>query len=169
MLRKKLLLTAATVLMLIGTCTIVSADVNFDVSAYTDDELIEIMQIIRESETQLGYLYAGDVLKVGEDIPAGTYEFWVEEDDVAISDKMKEYDYHCGWTTLCELEWGDMEDEYNPEGYLDFYYDEYGGHKGATLEEGTDLWVREVNGVGFKGVRLKYNPGAKSGLFSKEE
>lgn len=155
-------------LCLLLFCSTSYAEVDFRVEAYTDDELIEIMKVICAADTQLGYLYSNDVLVVGKDIPAGAYEFWVEEEDIGFSQKMieKNLDYHCGFTTLCTIMWGAEYDKYNYENYVDIYNDEYGIHKPITLEEGWSLWTTEVYGANYLGLRMKYFPSRKSGLFA---
>lgn len=132
---KKFFSLLLCLLLLCSTCY---AEVDFNVDDYTDDELIEIMKIIYEANAQLGYLYSNDVLVVGEDIPAGAYEFWVEEDDIGFSQKMieQDLDYHCGFTTLCMIQWGEKYDKWNYDNYIDIFNDEYGCHKMVTLEEG---------------------------------
>lgn len=161
---KKFFSLLLCLLLLCSTCY---AEVDFNVDDYTDDELIEIMKIIYEANTQLGYLYSNDVIVVGEDIPAGAYEFWVEEDDIGFSQKMieQDLDYHCGFTTLCMIQWGEKYDKWNYDNYIDIFNDEYGCHKMVTLEEGQVLWTNEVYGANFLGLRMKYIPDRKSGLF----
>ena len=158
---KKFLGLLFCLLLLCSTCY---AAVDFNVEDYTDDELIEIMKAIAESDEQLGYLYSNDVLVVGEDIPAGAYEFWVEEEDIGFVN-VKNLDYHCIATMLCSVKWGAVHDDWDYEHDIDIYYDEYGAHKLATLEEGQYLWTTEVSGNGYLGLRMKYIPERKSGLF----
>ena len=71
--------------LLIGLVSFACAEIDFDVNDYTDDEIIDIMKTIFDSDTQTGYMYSNDVLVVGKDIPAGAYEFWVEESDIGFS------------------------------------------------------------------------------------
>lgn len=145
------------------------AELNFNVQDYTDEELLEIMTIIQQSDTKLGYLYSSDVLEVGKDIPAGHYEFWVEEEDIGFSQEYlgnaDQYDYHCGFSTLCYILWGNEYDgsEHN---YEEIYYDEYNVHKMITLEEGQFVWTKVSSaGANYKGLRMKYLPNTASGLF----
>lgn len=162
---KKFFSLLISLLLLCSTCY---GEVNFNVEDYTDDELIEIMKAISEADSQLGYLYSNDVLVVGEDIPAGAYEFWVEEDDIGFSQEMikQNKDYHCGFTTLCDIRWGDTYDKWDIENYIDIFNDEYGVRKMVTLEEGQYLWTTEIYGANYLGLRMKYIPNRKSGLFS---
>lgn len=162
---KKLLGLLLCLLLLCSTCY---AAVDFNVEDYTDDELIEIVKAISEADAQLGYLYSNDVLVVGEDIPAGAYEFWVEEEDIGFSQALieKNYDYHCIGSMLCTIKWGDEHDDWNYENSIDIYYDEYGNHKMATLKEGQYIWTNELYGANYIGFRMKYIPERKSGLFS---
>lgn len=159
---KKCLVLLICLLLLGSTCY---ASVNFNVEDYTDDELIEIVKAISEADAQLGYLYSNDILVVGEDIPAGAYEFWVEEEDVGFVNT-DNLDYHCVATMLCNVKWGSEYNVWEYDGSVDIYYDEYGAHKLATLEEGQYLWTTEISGNGYLGLRMKYIPERKSGLFS---
>ena len=158
---KKFLSFLLCLLLLCPTCC---AAVDFNVEDYTDDELIEIMRLISEADEQLGYLYSNDVLVVGEDIPAGAYEFWVEEEDIGFVNE-RNLDYHCAATMLCSVKWGAIYDDWDYDNCIQIYYDEYGAHKLATLEEGQYLWTSEVYGKGYLGLRMKYIPERKSGLF----
>ena len=153
------------VFLFVGTAL---SEINFNVDDYTEDELIDIVHMIYESKSQLGYLYASDVLVAGQDIPAGIYECWVEEEDIGFSQHLIDsgLDYHCGSTTLCSIRWGKEYDKYNFDGYVDIFYDEYNTHKMITLEEGQSLWTTEIYGANYVGLRMKYVPGRKSGLFS---
>lgn len=162
---KKLFSLLLCLLLLCSTCY---AEVDFKVEDYTDDELILIMKTICESDTQLGYLYVNDVLVVGKDIPAGAYEFWVEEEDIGFSKTMieKNLDYHCGYTTLCTIMWGKEYDKYSYENYINIYNDEYGVHKLVMLKDGLVLWTKESYGANYQGLRMKYIPNRKSGLFA---
>lgn len=165
---KKLVTSLLCLLLLSSTCY---AEVNFRVEDYDDDELIEIMQAICEADSKLGYWYSNDVLVVGEDIPAGAYEFGVEEDDIGLSKDMIEepLDYHCEYTTLCDIQWGAEYDRHSFENYISIYCEEYGVHKPLTLEEGQFLWTREATGgSNFRGLRMKYVPNRRSGLFSDQ-
>ncbi len=147
-----------------------SSEVNFNVDNYTEDELISIVQMIYDSNSQLGYMYSSDILVVGQDIPAGIYEFWVEEEDIEFSQELKEkiddYDYHCCFTTLCAIHWGDEYNKYSSDNYEEIFYDEYGIHKLITLKDGQSLWTKEYYGANYIGLRMKYVPDRKSGLFS---
>ena len=146
------------------------AEVEFNVEDYSDDELIEIMKAIYEADTQLGYLYSNDVLEVGTDIPAGAYEFWVEESDIGFSQKMidEPLDYQCGSTTLCYIQWADEYDQWNFENYVAIYYDQYNDHVKINLEEGQFVWTgMGSGGANYVGLRMKYFPNRKSGLFAE--
>ncbi len=152
-----------------SSLALAATDVDFNVEDYTEEELIEIVHRIHDADTKLGYLYASDVLLVGTDIPAGHYEFWVEEDDVKIGPEMQEFlddghDYHCGYTELGAVKWGEQYDGWDYE-YEDIYYDEYGVHKSVTLEEGNYIWVKAYYGTDFVGIHIKYFPNRQSGLF----
>lgn len=145
------------------------AEVNFNVNDYTDDELIDIMNAISEHESKLGYLYPNEEVVVGVDIPAGIYEFWIEESDIDFSAKMIEQNlnYHCQNTLLCMVLWGNSNggSQYDNVGYLEFYFDQYGDHMTIELDEGQVIAAAVVSGANFKGVRMKYIPNRKSGLF----
>ena len=127
----------------------------FDVRNYTDNELIDIMLAIYDADTNLGYLYFGDVLEVGKDIPAGHYEFWIEDSDVG-----------GGVGILFEVQCSKEKKTY--DNYINFKDDEYGNHKLMVLEEGQYVWLTDWHGIGIIGVRLKYIPNRKSGLFTAE-
>ena len=161
---KKILSLLVCLILLCSTCY---AAVDFNVEDYTDDELIEIMKAIAEADSQLGYIYSNDILVVGEDIPAGAYEFWVDEEDIGFSQEMikQNKDYHCGFTTLCVIGWSDTSGEWNENNCIYIYNDEYGNHKMLTLEEGQQLVTSEYYGANFIGMKMKYVPEKKSGLF----
>lgn len=169
----KKLLCALLCALLLCSAAMAEADetdkVDFNAADYTEDELADIMVAIQESGLQDGYLYSSDVLKVGEDIPAGSYEFWVEEDDIGFSQEFinDPYDYHCGGSTLCILMRGPEQDNYNDETeYEYFYYDEYSVHKLIALEDGDLIWTEEsYAGANFTGIHMRYFPNRKSGLF----
>ncbi len=129
------------------------AETSFDVSNYTDNELIDIMLAIYEADTNLGYLYYGDEFEVGKDIPAGHYEFWIEEGDVGGGEGIL-------FRIQCSAE------HKNLEYYENIKDNELGVHKQMTLEEGQFLWLTIWNGTDVKGVRIKYVPNRKSGLFT---
>ena len=164
---KKVLAMMLCCLFLVGNFSF--AENNFNVDDYTDDELISIMRSIYEAETQLGYLYSNDVLLVGTDIPAGPYEFWVEESDIGFSRDMIDdpLDYHCGYTTLCMIWWSDEERKTDCNKYESIYYDQYGVRVKITLKEGQYLWTTvSSGGANYVGLRMKYFPNRRSGLFS---
>lgn len=155
--------------LLIGLVSFACAESDFNINDYTDDEIINIMKAIFDSDTQTGYMYSNDVMVVGKDIPVGAYEFWVEESDISFSQKFMDdpKDYHCGNSTLCYIQWGN---EYNPyvfETFEEIFYDEYNEHVKVNLEEGQFLWTIEgAAGANFEGLRMKYFPNRKSGLFA---
>ena len=143
------------------------AEVKFNADDYSDDELIDIMKAIYDADTQLGYLYSNDVLLVGKDIPAGPYEFWVEESDIGFSNDMieRDLDYHCGWTTLCMIFVGTEKGEYDDYRYI--FYDQYNMRIKINLSEGQYLWTeQDSGGANYLGLRMKYFPNRRSGLFS---
>lgn len=148
----------------------INTEVDFNIDDYTEDELIEIMTRIQQGETNLGYQYSSDVLLVGEDIPAGHYEFWIEEDDIEMNQTMIDkidngIDYHCGATELCSVRWSKEQDNWGDYEYAVFYYDDFGVHQMVELEEGDYLWTTCYNGINYIGFRMKYMPFLKSGLF----
>ena len=146
------------VLCVILLCSTCYAATDFDVKDYTDNELIEIMKAIYDSNSQLGYMYSNDILVVGEDIPAGAYEFWVEEDDIVLNQD---------GLVLCLIKWGSEYNVYNYENCIDILSNEYGIHKLVKLEEGQHLWTTAYySGTSYTGFRMKYLPERKSGLFS---
>ena len=151
--------------LLIGLVGFACAETDFDVNDYTDDEIIDIMKTIFDSDTQTGYMYSNDVLVAGKDIPAGAYEFWVEESDIGFSQAFIDdpKDYHCINSMLCYILWGD-EDDYS---YKEIFYDEYNVRVKVNLEEGQSLWTTiSSGGANFEGIRMKYFPNRKSGLFA---
>ncbi|MBQ4640927.1 MAG: hypothetical protein IJB69_10505 [Clostridia bacterium] len=145
------------------------AEISFNVNDYTEDELIDIVNIISEHSSKLGYLYPNDEIVVGVDIPAGQYEFWIEENDISFGTKMIEQNlnYHCQNTLLCMVLWGDNTggSQYTNVGYFEFYFDQYGDHRTIELREGQVIAATAISGVNFKGVRMKYTQNRKSGLF----
>ena len=74
--------------------------------------------------------------------------------------------YHCGFTELCVIEWGNKYGKYKGDDRVEIYNDEYDVHKLVTLEEGKSLWTFESYGANYIGLRMKYVPDRKSGLFS---
>ena len=155
-------LCLAVVLLLIVSVFISTnvsiAENTFDVHDYTDDELIDIVRAIHDADTNLGYIYYGDVLKVGEDIPAGHYEFWVEESDVGGSSD----------DLLARICWDkNYRGEYLFESYQPIYERDYGVHIQITLEDGYYVWTQKLSDAKyFSGVRMKYIPNRRSGFFS---
>ena len=147
-----------------------NTEVDFNAEDYSEEELIEIMTRIQKVGSQFGYVYASDVLLVGEDIPAGHYEIWIEEDDIAKGQEMIDRindgtTRHCGATTLCIVKWWTEHNNQGDYNHEDFYHDEYGVHKTITLKEGEYLWTDEHYGIEYEGFRIKYFPDKKSGLF----
>lgn len=143
------------------------AEVEFNADDYSDDELIDIMKAIYDADTQLGYLYSNDVLLVGKDIPAGPYEFWVEESDVGFSKRMLEdpYEYHCGNSCLCVIYVADEYGDYDQ--YYCIYYDQYNMRVKISLSEGQYVLTEQSSGgANYLGLRMKYFPNRRSGLFS---
>lgn len=153
-------------LLLSSTCY---AAVDFNAEDYSEDELIEIMKAICDANSNLGYLYPNEEILIGTDIPAGLYEFWIEESDISFSQEMidRDLDYHCQATLLCMVLWGtdNGSEEYDDIGYLEFYFDEYGDHKTVRLKDGQIIATAAISGASYHGVRMKYNPNGKSGLF----
>lgn len=161
---KKLVVMILCVACLLGGIAI--SEVNFRVEDYTDDELIDIMKAIYDADTQLGYWYSNEVLIVGQDIPVGAYEFWVEESDISLSKDMLEdpMDYHCAYSRLCLIEAGNRQEGFE---YYYVYYDEYGMRIKISLGEGDEIQaVLCSGGADFMGFRMKYFPNRRSGLFS---
>jgi len=164
---KKVLAMMLCCLFLMGNFSF--AENNFNVDDYTDDELISIMCSIYEAETQLGYLYSNEILRVGTDIPAGSYEFWVEESDIGFSKDMIDdpLDYHCGYTKLCTIWWSNKEGEMDYNKCESIYYDQYGVRIKVKLKRGQYLWTTQRSGgANYVGLRMKYFPNRRSGLFS---
>ena len=165
-----LLIFLVIVLTIIMSFASIGAEVNFNPDDYTEEQLAEIILRIHNSNTQEGYMYTSDVLIAGQDIPAGHYEFWIEENDVAIGPEIQQHldegiDYHCGNTELCIIKWGKEHDDWGDYDYEEFYYDEYGVHKPVTLEEGDYLWTKAYKGINYEGFHMKYFPNRQSGLF----
>ena len=79
----------------------------------------------------------------------------------------KNRNYHCGYTTLCIIKWGEKYDNWDYDNSIDIYNDEYGYHKYVTLKEGQSLWTTEYYGANYRGLRMKYCPNRKSGLFGE--